>query len=93
MTNSISSSVRYYKVSIDNVILKWPNKFLSNAVVDDKVRVGIQYSENEIFMYPYFSLVKRYKNLVQYKNLENRGHFIAFQDPEATANNFAKFIS
>ena len=92
MTNSISSSVRYYKVNFAASFTKWPQKFFSNAIVPEQVKCGVQYSRNELVMHPYVELAKRYVNLKQYIIAATGGHFAAFQIPELTAYNFAQFI-
>lgn len=93
MTNSISSSVRFYKGWAD--IYSKQNSIYTE-IVDSKVPisvfVGVQYGVNEVLLTPAKIVQLRYQNLIQFKVIDKCGHFAAFEQPKITSTNFVEFI-
>lgn len=93
MTNSISSSVRYYKVNIDaGFVNAGFRKEIFNAIVPSQLPVGFQLSVNEVMVTPSRVAQMRFPNMVQFKIVDTMGHFAAFHNPQMTAINFVKFV-
>lgn len=93
MTNSISSSVRYYKVNIDAGFVNTGfRKEIFNAIVPSQLPVGFQLSVNELMVTPSRVAQMRFPNMVQFKLVDTMGHFAAFHNPQVTATNFVKFV-
>lgn len=93
MSNSISSSVRYYKANIDSTfITKGFKKEMGSATVSAKIPVGFQLSVNEVMVTPSRVAQMRFPNMTQFKLVDTLGHFAAFHDPLTTANNFVRFV-
>lgn len=94
MSNSISSSVRYYKANFDG--LRFSKDSLrgefQKAKVSPKVAVGLQIMENEIVCAPQHLAKIKYLNLSQYRIVKDGGHFAAFDKPLETATNFVQFV-
>ena len=92
-TNTISSSIRYYKGMI-YIFSRENGPFveITDGKVSDKVAVGVQYGINELALIGSKITQLRFPNLIQYKILGDCGHFGAFQKPETTAQNFIGFI-
>jgi hypothetical protein len=65
---------------------------ITEGKISDRVAVGIQYGINELALSGSKSTKLRYPNLIQYKILDDCGHFAAFQQPKKTAENFIEFI-
>lgn len=93
MTNSISSSVRFYKANLDNWRgSEWPHAFHRKSVLPRQVRVAVLQSEYDIELVPANVTRMRYPNLVKYKIIRDAGHFTAFENPELAAKNFVDFV-
>lgn len=93
MTNSIASSVRYYKANLDlNREKIGIRKEIERAKVSARVRVAIQNMDNEVIPVPSRVIQMRYPNLTQYIVIKDAGHFAAFERPVETAKNFVKFV-
>jgi hypothetical protein len=93
MTNSITSSMRYYRTGFYEGI--FGSSFKSSIYfsrVPNQVAVSIHYSVNEIFLVPYQILKLSYPNLQQYTITKNGGHFAAFETPELAASKLINFI-
>ncbi len=93
MSNSISSSVRFYKNFFD--LYGKSDGFeteMMTSKISEKVFVGVQYGINELALSPSKLIKLRYQNLVKYEIVENGGHFAAFGQPEITAKNFVDFL-
>ena len=92
LTNSISSSVRYYRNSIIEIRSNWAKNYLQTSQISTQVAVGVQYFKNEIFISPSNVLRLRYLNIKQFKVEQSGGHFAAFENPKKTADSLAKLI-
>jgi microsomal epoxide hydrolase len=95
MTNSITSSMRYYKNSF-GVFSKdapWPKSHMLKSIVPNSVAVAYQYFQNDIFFFPKCVLEFRYPNLKSYHLVKGGGHFTAFQNPKLSADDLIQFIS
>ena len=91
MTNSITSSMRYYKCSLP---LKndWFQFDLSKFPTPSSLPVAITYALNELDHTPYTVLKHAYPNLVQYKLLKTGGHFGLFHNPGELLPHLINFI-
>lgn len=91
MTNSIGSSVRYYKANYGGSISE-QKKETRSAKLSPQVCVGIQMMNNEVVVTPQRVMQMRFPNLRQFKIVENAGHFAGFEKPVETAKNFVQFV-
>jgi hypothetical protein len=93
MTNSIGSSVRYYKNNVDSMYKGTVVKDeIRTAKVPASVRVGVQQMNSEINVTPSRIAQMRYPNLVQFNIVTDGGHFAGFDKPLETAKNFIQFV-
>jgi pimeloyl-ACP methyl ester carboxylesterase len=92
MSNSISSSIRFYKNTFAIFGADYPKNSISNLALSEKVSVGNQFFQNEIFFVPEAVIKKKCPNLVQNTIVKNGGHFGAFQNPILSANDLYSFI-
>jgi pimeloyl-ACP methyl ester carboxylesterase len=94
-TNSITSSIRLYKNSVNYLIDRspWPKNKMAHSVVSKNVALGYQYFSNDIFFFPKSVVEFKYPNLKSYSIVKGGGHFAAFQNPKLAADDFIKFIS
>jgi len=92
MTNSIHSSIRFYKAYFNIFNKPWPLYNSIRSRVPDEVNVAVQLFKNEIMLVPEKIVQLRYPNLRKF-SLENGGHFAAFQNPKVTSDDFVKFIN
>ena len=92
MTNSISSSVRYYRASILESADDWAKTYLKTSQIPSEVAVAVHYFKNELFILPSNVVRQRYRNLKQFKVENSGGHFAAFQNPIKTAHNMMEFV-
>lgn len=93
MTNSIHSSMRYYKVNFSKFGEGFPKGSLMGAKVSGQVPLAIQSFKNELGHEAAFFVKFKYDNLKQFKIENDGGHFSAFQHPKATGDDLNKFIS
>lgn len=96
MTNSISSSVRFYKANVENffVTKEAINKDIIRGLIPSRVPVGFQVGINEIMVAPMRVVRMTHEtNLVSYKLVDDLGHFAGFQNPLITARNFIQFVN
>jgi len=92
MTNTIHSSMRFYKTYFNIFGKEWP---LSNSLrsnIPEKVNVAVQLFTNDLVLVPQKIVQLRYPNLVKY-SIVNGGHFAAFQNPSVTTDDFVEFIN
>ena len=94
MTNSITSSMRYYSNSVNAMLYyRKINLDFFNLPVSETVPVGVQMNLNDIFVTPKWFIKKRYLGLLEYKIYEMGGHFAAFQNPDITAKDIVDFVN
>lgn len=94
MSNTISSSVRFYKASLATLFTdKWPHRLMPDARLPQEVAVGVQYFNNELFLQPKKIIELRYPNLKRFDIVKNGGHFGAFENPKISASDFIEFIN
>ena len=67
-------------------------KVISSAKLPAQVRIGVQLMNNEIIVAPERAVQMRLPNLIQFKIVDDAGHFAAFEKPLETAKNFVEFI-
>lgn len=91
MTNTITSSIRFYKAQTDLFGATGVRNEMRNAKVSADVNVGIQQMKNELLLFPARLVQMKYPNLKQFEYVDG-GHFAAFQMPLETAKNFVKFV-
>lgn len=93
MTNSMCSSIRFYKVNVDSTFLSnGISKQVFNSIVNSELPVGFQISANELSVSPLRASKIKYPNIIQYKFYKEIGHFQSFQNPQETAKNVVQFI-
>ena len=93
MSNSITSSIRFYKCFFNAIASDhWPKNVIMNSVVSARVPVAYQFNLNEIFFQPRKMVEFIYPNLRQYEIHMDGGHFAAFQNPKYTAQDLLSFI-
>jgi microsomal epoxide hydrolase len=90
MTNSIGSSVRYYKNNFGGGSTNEIKKDLDSAKVLPQVRVGIQVMKNDVSKTPRSVVKMRYPNVVQYNFVDGGGHFAALDKPLESARNLVQ---
>ena len=93
MTNTISSSVRYYKCYFELFKKEWPLSKIARAKVPDTVAVAVHTFMHELVLVPEKIVKLRYPGLTQYNIGEDGGHFAAFQNPKLTATDFIGFVN
>ncbi|GAB6023970.1 hypothetical protein CHUAL_008699 [Chamberlinius hualienensis] len=86
VTNSITSSVRFYK--------EWILNSYQQEVETYPIHVptGIASFPNEILQMPRNYISGKYLKLISYNDLPSGGHFAAFEEPELLANDIWKFV-
>ena len=84
ITNSITSSMRYYKENFSSF-----SPVLTNAPVD--VPVGFADTPNELVRVPRFQLRGKFPKMIQYNTLEAGGHFAAMEVPQLLAKDILHF--
>jgi len=85
ITNSITSSMRYYK----------ENFSAYNSAVDNtpiQVPTGFADFPEELMRIPRFQMRGKFPNLVQYSTMEAGGHFAAMEVPSILAKDIIKFV-
>jgi microsomal epoxide hydrolase len=90
MSNTITSSIRFYKNSVvprDSI-----RSIMETSHVPIQVPVAVQYFQNELFHMPYKVFKSVLPNLKQYSMLNYGGHFASFENPISLADDFIKFI-
>ena len=93
MTNTISSSIRFYK-SYFNIFNKdWPLSKSIRSRLSKEVNVAAQLMANDLFLLPQKIVKLRYPTLDQFNIVKNGSHFAAFQNPALTADDFVRFIN
>lgn len=92
MTNTITSSMRYYKCNFGKTSSNWFDYDLNMYPTPKSVPFAITYAPNEIDHSPYALLKKRYSNLVQYKITKAGGHFGLFDNPNELLPHLINFI-
>ena len=86
ITNSITSSMRYYKENFSSL-----NSAVMNAPI--KVPVGFADCPGELVRVPRFQLRGKFPNMIQYNTLPAGGHFAAMEKPKLLAQDFLQFAS
>ena len=92
MTNTITSSCRFYRTNMLQLVGSWPKTEISDYKISAQVPVGVQYFANEVWTYPKALLEKNYLNLKRFNIVNNGGHFAALENPKASADDFIQFI-
>ncbi|CAD5118344.1 DgyrCDS7054 [Dimorphilus gyrociliatus] len=87
-TNSITSSVRYYKENICNEDLqfRW-------SLVPIEVPSGYADFPNELVPITKLGVETKIANLIHFEHMERGGHFGAFEEPELLSKDIIKFIN
>ena len=91
MTNTITSSMRYYKCSLPPKS-DWFLYDLSKYPTPSSLPVAVTFALNELDHTPYSVLQHVYPNLVQYKILKSGGHFGLFHNPTELIPHLVNFI-
>lgn len=86
MTNSISSSIRFYRTY-------WYGKAIELENYKITVPLGVQRFKREISFIPTVVLNKFYLNVKRYTIESVGGHFASFENPELTARDFIEFVN
>ena len=92
MTNTITSSMRYYKCSLTQTSSDWFEFDLSKFPTPKSIPVSITYAPNELDHTPFTILKHSYLNLIQFKILKIGGHFGLFHNPEELLPHLVTFI-
>lgn len=87
MTNTISSSMRFYKSYWSGLAQK-----ITALKVPETVPVGVHYFKNEVTFYPLALVERFYPNLQSYHIEKSGGHFANFENPDLTAKDFVDFV-
>lgn len=85
LTNTITSSMRFYKCTFSNLDI-------IELEMDPRVALSVMYAQNELDHMPYFVLKQFYSNIKQYSIINNCGHFAAFHQPEKFSDDLLEFI-
>lgn len=91
MTNSISTSCRFYKTNL-GVKKSAMKAKLAKYPTPIRVAVGVQYFKNEVYTYPQSLLRLSYPKLVRFNLMKVGGHFANFENPDLCAKDFIEFI-
>jgi len=91
MTNSITSSMRYYKFGFNTVFIENAKKLMESRVPGE-VAVGFINMLNEPVKSPLALLELSYGKILHYTVSKNGGHFASFHEPEIVMSAFIKFI-
>ena len=91
MTNTIHSSMRFYKAYFNILNKEWPLSNSLRSILPEQVNVAVQLFTNDLVLVPQKLVRLRYPNLASYTIVKG-GHFAAFQNPIVTSNNFIEFI-
>jgi hypothetical protein len=92
MTNTITSSMRYYKCSLTRTSSEWLEYNLFMYPTPKGLPVGITYAPHELDHTPYSVLKQTYPTLCQYNILKNGGHFGLFHNPTELLLHIVNFI-
>lgn len=94
MSNSITSSVRFYKCFFQSMLLieEWPKSQILTSVVPASVPASYQYFGRDIFFYPRRILEFKYLNLTKYSMTPSGGHFAAFQNSKLVGADLLEFV-
>lgn len=87
LTNSITSSVRFYKENAPQIL--GADKPISGSPLS--LPVGFAAFPNELFKVPRTCLLGKFPNLVQYTRMPRGGHFGAMEEPEMMAGDILSF--
>ena len=87
-SNSISSSMRFYKSSKRD-LFDYPASLIHS--IKSEVPLSVQMSKFELII-PSNSVRYKYPNLKEFK-IVDRGHFAAFHDPEETGDSIIELIN
>jgi len=86
ITNTITSSMRYYKENLSSY-----NSEVSNTPV--QVPVGFADFPNELMRTPRFQLKGKFPKMISYDTLTKGGHFAAMEVPDILARDFMNFVA
>ena len=86
ISNSITSSMRYYKENFSSF-----SSVVSNTPVN--VPVGFADCPNELMRIPRFQLKGKFPKMLQYTTLEAGGHFAAMEVPQLLAQDILNFAA
>ncbi|XP_013789374.2 epoxide hydrolase 1-like [Limulus polyphemus] len=87
ITNSITSSMRFYKETLSERTLNYQ---IDRLPV--KVPTGIALFPNEIAMLPRNIAKDQYRNIIHYTEMPRGGHFAALEEPKLLADDIWKFV-
>jgi len=90
VTNSITSSQRFYKESFGSETCR-----SITASLPVKVPTGLAMFPNEFAMlrFPRFLLETRFRNITTYTEMPRGGHFSGYEEPQLLANDVWNFVS
>lgn len=92
MTNSITSSVRYYKCSFEDMFASvWPNNKIAGSPATT-VPTNVQFFGRDIMFVPKRIIEMKYHNLTKHSITAEGGHFAAFQNPKLVGDDLLDFI-
>jgi hypothetical protein len=86
MTNSISSSMRFYRTH-------WMGLAQEMGKYKVEVPTAVQLFKNEVVFYPLAILKNFYLNITSYHIELKGGHFASFENPELSAKDFVSFVN
>jgi len=86
ITNSITSSMRYYKENFSS---------LSQEVANTPIKVPTAFADfpEELMRVSRFQMKSKFPNLVQFSTLDAGGHFAAMEVPSILAKDIIKFVT
>ena len=86
LSNSITSSMRYYKENFSN---------MSTAVMNTPIKVPVAFADfpNELMRIPRFQLKGKFPHLTSYNTMASGGHFAAMEVPQVLADDIIQFVS
>jgi len=91
VTNSITSSVRYFKENVAILFNSEYNDF-NNFNVPKQVPVGLSFFTEEIYSAPTSILSDQYDKLVHVEHLPRGGQFPALEEPQILSDDLKRFV-
>jgi len=90
VTNSISTSARLYKETINYQMMTELN--LERIALSEDIPVGLAVPGNDLLRFPKALLKEVYYNVTTYSDLLSVGHFGSFEDPKLMAADIKYFV-
>jgi microsomal epoxide hydrolase len=90
MTNTITSSIRFYKNSV--VPLDSMRNIIKKSHIPQQVPVAVHYFKHEVGQIPYKVAKSVYPNLKSFNLVSFGGHFASFENPELSADDIIEFV-